>query len=156
MPFNAYIAFSRSHSRDGIRLLRDLDKCLSTHQVSETLRISFRLVAHRKTKSPWPHRSTSSAFLSHPSHHTLSGPRVSLPLPPLYIIIDIGNPPSGTLTLFNIYVALSRARGRNQIGLLRDFDDKLLTKHPSEYLCLEDERLGDLETNRRMVAANSF
>ena len=99
-----------------------------------------------QTKSPWPHRSTSSAVLSHPSHHTLSGPRVSLPLPPLYIIIDIGNPPSGTLTPFNIYVVLSRARGRNQIGLLRDFDDKLLTKHPSEYLCLEDERLGDLET----------
>ena len=62
------------------------------------------------------------------------------------IIIDIGNPPSGTLTPFNIYVALSRARGRNQIQLLRDFDDKLLTKHPSEYLRLEDERLGDLET----------
>ena len=62
------------------------------------------------------------------------------------IIIDIGNPPSGTLMPFNIYVALSRARGRNQIQLLRDFDDKLLTKHPSEYLRLEDERLGDLET----------
>ena len=62
------------------------------------------------------------------------------------IIIDIGNPLSGTLTPFNIYVTLSRARGRNQIRLLRDFDDKLLTKHPSEYLRLEDERLGDLET----------
>ena len=62
------------------------------------------------------------------------------------IIIDIGNPLSGTLTPFNIYVTLSRARGRNQIRSLRDFDDKLLTKHPSEYLRLEDERLGDLET----------
>ena len=61
------------------------------------------------------------------------------------IIIDIGSPPSGTLTLFNIYVTLSHARGWDQIQLLRDFDDKLLTKHLFEYLHLEDERLGDLE-----------
>ncbi|KIM64601.1 hypothetical protein SCLCIDRAFT_114706 [Scleroderma citrinum Foug A] len=85
--------------------------------------------------------------------------RRQLPLTPAYsftdyrsqgqtiqnIIIDIRNPPSGTLTPFNIYVALSQARGRDQIRLLRDFDDKLLTKHPSEYLRLEDERLGNLE-----------
>ena len=61
------------------------------------------------------------------------------------IIIDIVTPPSGTLTPFNIYVTISRARGRNQIRLLQDFDDKLLTKHPSEYLRLEDERLNEFE-----------
>jgi len=30
------------------------------------------------------------------------------------------------------------------IHLLQDFDDKLSTRHPSEYLHLEDEKLGDL------------
>ncbi|KAG8214150.1 hypothetical protein J3R82DRAFT_10916 [Butyriboletus roseoflavus] len=47
----------------------------------------------------------------------------------------------GALTPFNISVALSRCRGRDTIRLLRDFDDKLLTSHPSEYLRTEDERL---------------
>jgi hypothetical protein len=42
-------------------------------------------------------------------------------------IIDIANPPSGgRLTLFNIYVALSRGSGRDTIRLLWDFDDDLL------------------------------
>ena len=56
-------------------------------------------------------------------------------------IIDIASPPTGTLTPFNIYVALSRSRGREGIRLLRDFDEKLLTRHPSEFLRAEDERL---------------
>ena len=40
-----------------------------------------------------------------------------------------------------VYVALSRGRGRDQIRLLRDFDEGLFTKHPSEDLRREDERL---------------
>ena len=56
-------------------------------------------------------------------------------------IIDIASPPTGTLTPFNIYVALSRSWGREGIHLLRDFDEKLLTRHPSEFLRAEDERL---------------
>ena len=62
-----------------------------------------------------------------------------------HAIIDISTPPTGTLTPFNIYVALSRSRGRNNIRLLRDFDEKLLMTHPNEYLRIEDERLARLE-----------
>jgi hypothetical protein len=66
------------------------------------------------------------------------------------VLIDIGTPPTGQLTPFNIYVALSRSRGRDTIRLLRDFDERLLTSHPSEYLRMEDARLVrmDEETQR--------
>jgi hypothetical protein len=60
------------------------------------------------------------------------------------VIIDLGKPPSGRLTAFNTYVALSRGRGRKTIRLLRDFDEKLFTTHPSEELRKEDERLDNL------------
>ena len=39
-----------------------------------------------------------------------------------YVIIDIAKPPTGKLSLFNLYVALSRSSGRHTIHLLRDFD----------------------------------
>lgn len=59
-----------------------------------------------------------------------------------YVFVDLAKPPSGSqLTPFNAYVALSRSRGRT---ILRDFDDKLFTVHPSEDLRLEDERLLEL------------
>jgi ATP-dependent exoDNAse (exonuclease V), alpha subunit - helicase superfamily I member len=58
-----------------------------------------------------------------------------------YVIIDIGHPPKGPLSPFNAYVALSRSRGRQNIRLLRDFDDSLFTHHPCEALRDEDERL---------------
>jgi hypothetical protein len=65
-------------------------------------------------------------------------------------IVDIGRPPTGGITPFNIYVALSRAKGRDGIRLLRDFDERLLQQHPSEYLRFEDDRLKKLheETER--------
>jgi ATP-dependent exoDNAse (exonuclease V) alpha subunit len=45
-----------------------------------------------------------------------------------YVIIDIGKPPTGSLSPFSIYVALSRSRGRDTIRLLRDFDPNLFQK----------------------------
>ena len=42
-----------------------------------------------------------------------------------YVIVDIASPPSGNLSLFNLYVALSRSSGRDTIRLLRDFDDEI-------------------------------
>ncbi|KIK15822.1 hypothetical protein PISMIDRAFT_114547 [Pisolithus microcarpus 441] len=35
-----------------------------------------------------------------------------------YVIVDIATPPSGSLNLFNLYVALSRSSGRSSIRLL--------------------------------------
>ena len=60
------------------------------------------------------------------------------------VLVDIGTPPNGRLTPFNIYVALSRGTGHDNIRLLHDFDERLLQQHPSEYLRLEDQCLQDL------------
>ncbi|TFK91367.1 hypothetical protein K466DRAFT_458945, partial [Polyporus arcularius HHB13444] len=37
------------------------------------------------------------------------------------VLVDLKSPPSGKLSLFNLYVALSRSSGRGTIRLLRDF-----------------------------------
>lgn len=66
------------------------------------------------------------------------------------VIVDIGNPPTGHLTGFNAYVALSRGRGRDSIRLLQDFDDTLLTVHASEYLRQEDLRLHSLDQQTQL------
>jgi hypothetical protein len=66
------------------------------------------------------------------------------------VIIDIGRPPSGQLTVFNVYVALSRGRSRDSIRLLRDFEDKIFTSHPSEYLRREDARQEALDGRTRV------
>jgi len=58
-----------------------------------------------------------------------------------YVIVDIGPTKKFPVDPFTAYVALSRSRGRDTIRLLRDFDDAIFTKHPSEDLHLEDERL---------------
>jgi ATP-dependent exoDNAse (exonuclease V) alpha subunit len=59
-----------------------------------------------------------------------------------YVIVDIGPVPEKFgISPLGVYVALSRGRGREQIRLLRDFDDNLFMKHPSEDLRVEDERL---------------
>ena len=66
------------------------------------------------------------------------------------VIVDIGPPPYGRLTPFNVYVALSRGTGRDNIRLLREFDETLLQHHPSEYLRLEDERLDSLNESTKL------
>ncbi|KAI6111437.1 hypothetical protein F5141DRAFT_1003864, partial [Pisolithus sp. B1] len=45
-----------------------------------------------------------------------------------YVIVNIANPSSGSLNLFNLYVALPRSGGSSSMCLLRDFNDKLLPK----------------------------
>jgi len=42
-----------------------------------------------------------------------------------YVIIVIASPPSGKLSLFNLYVALSGSFGRETIRLLGEFDDDI-------------------------------
>ena len=60
------------------------------------------------------------------------------------VIVDIGPTKRFSVDAFAAYVALSRSRGRESIRLLRDFDDKIFTKHPSEHLRAEDFRLAEL------------
>ncbi|KAJ7633509.1 hypothetical protein B0H17DRAFT_961772 [Mycena rosella] len=61
-----------------------------------------------------------------------------------YVLVNIGTPPSGTLSLFNLYVALSRSSGRESIRLLRDFGDELFLKGHDPALLAEDDRLETL------------
>jgi hypothetical protein len=62
----------------------------------------------------------------------------------LYLFVDIASPPTGSLSLFNLYVALSRSSGRETIRLLRDFDDKIFLKRHDEALNNEDKLLHEL------------
>lgn len=98
---------------------------------------------------------------------TASGQKISvtrqLPITPAYAltdyrsqaqtidhcIVDLATPPTGTLTPFNAYVALSRSRGRSSIRLLRDFNERLFIQHPSEHLQIEDERLNRLDQSTK-------
>ena len=53
-------------------------------------------------------------------------------------IADITTPPSGQLTLFDLYVALSRSSGRDSIRILRDFDEETFMK-PHELALIEED-----------------
>jgi ATP-dependent exoDNAse (exonuclease V) alpha subunit len=57
------------------------------------------------------------------------------------VLVDIASPPSGTLSLFNLYVALSCSSGRSTIRLLRPFDDDIFRRSHDPRLKEEDERL---------------
>jgi len=48
--------------------------------------------------------------------------------------VDLGKTVQFALSPFNAYVALSRSKGRDAIRVLRDFEDNLFTRHPSEDL----------------------
>ena len=82
-----------------------------------------------------------------------------------YVIVDISKPPSGSLSPFSVYVALSRSRGRKTIRILRDFDPTLFMHHPSEDLRIDMARLELLdeitkeayenERDRSVIASNN-
>jgi hypothetical protein len=67
-----------------------------------------------------------------------------------HVIVDIASPPSGKLSLFNLYVALSRSSGRETIRLLRDFDDEIFLEAHEPELVLEDERLDNLDNTTKL------
>ena len=62
------------------------------------------------------------------------------------MIVDIAKPPTGKLSLFNLYVALSRSSGRSTIQILRDFDEGMFKSPHDEFLLQEDARLEQLDT----------
>lgn len=63
------------------------------------------------------------------------------------VIVDLGKPPSGRLTPFNAYVALSRSRSRDEVRLLREFEKKLVTGEMNVDLMEFDEWLRITETS---------
>lgn len=66
-----------------------------------------------------------------------------------YVIVDIARPPSGKLSLFNLYVALSRSSGRDTIRVLREFDHHVFQMPHDEFLLTEDSRLDDLDAETK-------
>ena len=62
-----------------------------------------------------------------------------------FVLVDIATPPSGRITLFNLYVALSRSRGPDNIRLLRDFKDDIIKLPHDPALLAEDDRLEKLD-----------
>ena len=62
------------------------------------------------------------------------------------VTIDLRNTPSGKISPFSAYVALSHSRGKDTIRLLSDFDETLFKRHPNVDLAIEMERLGLLAT----------
>jgi len=58
------------------------------------------------------------------------------------VVIDLRDTPTGRISPFSVYVALSRSKGRETIWLLTDFNIELLKAHPNEDLAVEMERLG--------------
>jgi hypothetical protein len=61
-----------------------------------------------------------------------------------YMIVNIGPTKKFPVDHFLACVALSRSHSHHSIRLLRDFDDQILMKHPSEDLQAEDEQLSVL------------
>ncbi|KAL1664744.1 hypothetical protein GGF50DRAFT_30903, partial [Schizophyllum commune] len=61
------------------------------------------------------------------------------------VLVDIAKVPNGRLTLFNVYVALSRSSGRDTIRLLRPFDREVFEQRHELELLEEDDRLENLD-----------
>lgn len=66
-----------------------------------------------------------------------------------YVVVDIASPPTSGLSLFNLYVALSRSSVRNTIRFLRDFDDDTFLQAHMPKLLEEDERLEEMDAVTR-------
>ena len=60
-------------------------------------------------------------------------------------LLTLVQPPTGTLSLFNLYVALLRSSGHDLIRLLRDFKDELFRASHDLALTVEDERLENFD-----------
>ena len=122
-------------SRTKIRRLSDLsDHVIPIFPITKSFTINVAGTKKTVTRTQFP-MTSAYAFTDYRAEGQTIAPA----------IVDIGRPPTGHLTPFNIYVALSRAKGRDGIRLLRDFDERLLQQHPSEYLRMEDDRLKALD-----------
>ncbi|VDC07039.1 unnamed protein product [Peniophora sp. CBMAI 1063] len=70
------------------------------------------------------------------------------------VIVDIATPPGprtglNKLSLFNVYVALSRSSGRDTIRLLRDFDESQFQRSHDPDLLAEAIRVRNLDTRTK-------
>jgi ATP-dependent exoDNAse (exonuclease V) alpha subunit len=70
-------------------------------------------------------------------------------------LVDLSSPPSGKLSGFNAYVALSRSKGRKTIRLLRDFDETMFQTPPSVDLDAEMKTLDELDKQTKALFKNT-
>lgn len=91
-----------------------------------------------------PIEPTSTTYRIKVQLHHMPSPIIDRKVIP-YVIVDIATPPMGGLSLFNLYVVLSRSSGRATIRLLRNFDDKVFNKEHDWALIEESERLGEMD-----------
>ena len=61
-----------------------------------------------------------------------------------YVLIDIATPPTGSLSMFNLYVALLRSSSCSTIHLLQDFNKKLFQASHETQLMDDNDRLESL------------
>lgn len=80
-----------------------------------------------------------STTLAHRERTSLKLQREIVTTP--FIIVNIAKPPTGKLSLFNLYIALSWSSGHQTIHILRDFDEQIFRSPHDEFLLKEDERL---------------
>lgn len=67
------------------------------------------------------------------------------------LLLDLKSPPGNhALSPFNLYVALSRSHGREDIRILREFEDKPFYFTPDPDLLAEDKRLDFLDQKTRI------
>ena len=125
---------------DHFRLLRDLS---AVREIVTLLMLWLQYRWCTNCKWRWYHKLGKMATKHDKQHLGSKGQTLK------QCIIDIGKLPTGELTPFNIYVALSRSRGWDIIQLLQDFEDRLFTQHPSEYLRQEDQWLVLLDEETR-------
>ena len=122
-------------SRTKASKLAGLDDCVPVEPTSTTYRMTMTTKGGKKGPRTVRRRqfpiTAAYAFTDYRSQ----GQTIS------YALVDIAPPPRGTLSLFNLYVALSRSSGRYTIRLLRDFDDDMFRKSHDPALLQEDERL---------------
>ncbi|KZT08429.1 uncharacterized protein LAESUDRAFT_649386 [Laetiporus sulphureus 93-53] len=55
------------------------------------------------------------------------------------MFIDMARPPTGKLSLFNLYVVLSCSHGRKTIWILRNLNENMFHEPHDERLLMEDE-----------------
>jgi hypothetical protein len=95
------------------------------------------------------HESTSDSDLNAYNTYLQVAITWTLSLNCHHLLQQRGTPPTGTLSVFNLYVALSRSAGRHSIRLLRDFDSKLFKLKHDQKLLDVDARLESLDAELR-------
>jgi hypothetical protein len=62
-----------------------------------------------------------------------------------FVLVNIALPPTGGLSLLNLYVALSQSSSHSTIQLLQDFDNKTFKAAHNPELLSEDNQLDHLD-----------